>query len=578
MKKKLMKEKVIKEATPRDTVQIHLPDGRVLEGPRGTQLGEFLKQLNGEGAPVVGAIVNWELRELTFPVEMDAHVRPVTMADADGMRIYRRSLTFLLSAAFDELFPEAQLYIEHSIASGGYFCQVERRTPLNKEELASLGARMRELVEASLPFVKSQVSTAEAINYFKEKGFLDKVSLLEHRRKPTLVLYELLGVRDYHHGYMVPNTGYLKWFRLTLVGDGFTLSFPQQQIPTKLKSPPQYPKLLKAFRLYGDWLKTLGIPSVGGMNDAIVSGRWQEIILVSEALHEQRIAEVAAQIMKRHELVRLVLISGPSASGKTTFSKRLSIQLIALGLSPFPIELDRFFVDREKSPLDENGEYDYEALAALDLERLNQNLRNLIAGESVQLPRYNFITGRQEQGEVVQLSSCHIIILEGIHGLNPDLIPLIATEQTYRIYVSALTQLNLDRYNRVSTTDTRLIRRIVRDAAERGYNALETIRRWESVRRGEKRNIFPYQENADVMFNSALAYELSALAPLAEPLLRQVPYRSEEHIEAKRLLALLEWMLPLDTNLIPDNSILREFMGSSILREYSPWQPNRQRS
>jgi uridine kinase len=572
-----MKEMVIKEVTPRDTVQIHLPDGRVLEGPRGTQLEEFLRQLNGEGAPIVGAIVNWELRELTFPVDMDSQVRPVTMADADGMRIYRRSLTFLLSAAFEELFPEAQLYIEHSIASGGYFCQVESHDPLNKEELARLEARIRELVEAAIPFVKCQVSTTEAIEYFKAKGYMDKVRLLEHRRKPNLVLYELLGVRDYHHGYMVPNTRYLKWFRLTLVGDGFTLSFPQQQTPTKLKSPPQYPKLLKAFRLYGDWLKALGIPSVGGMNEAIVSGRWQEIVLVSEALHEQRIAEIAAETMKRHELVRLVLVSGPSASGKTTFSKRLSIQLIALGLSPFPIELDRFFVDREKSPLDENGEYDYEALEALDLERLNHDLRNLIAGKTVELPRYNFITGRQEQGEVVQLSACHIIILEGIHGLNPELIPQIATEHTYRIYVSALTQLNLDRYNRVSTTDTRLIRRIVRDAAERGYNALETIRRWESVRRGEKRNIFPFQENADVMFNSALAYELSALAPLAEPLLRQVPYRSEEHIEAKRLLALLEWMLPLDTNLIPDNSILREFIGSSILRDYSPGQLDRWR-
>jgi uridine kinase len=277
-------------------------------------------------------------------------------------------------------------------------------------------------------------------------------------------------------------------------------------------------------------------------------------------------------IAKRSEVNRIVLVAGPSSSGKTTFSKRLSIQLMARGLSPFPLELDKFFVDRDRTPRDETGEYDYEALEAIDLERLNHDLQALIRGDDVHLPSYNFLSGKSAGGERVKLKPGQIIIVEGIHGLNPDLLPEVPESSTFRVYVSALTQLNLDRLNRVSTTDTRLIRRIVRDASQRGYSAAETIRRWESVRRGEKRYIFPYQENADVMFNSALMYEGSALAALAEPLIRQVPYGSEGHIEAKRLLAFLEWFLPLDTELIPDNSILREFIGGSNLKEFHPWR------
>jgi uridine kinase len=568
-----VQDELIREVPPRETVQVHLPEGCVLEGPRGTQLETFLTDLDDPEAPIVGAIVNGELRELTYPIEMDSDVRVVTMGEADGMRIYRRSLTFLLAVAFEELFPDAKLYVEHSVSSGGYFCQVSGRDLLNEEELGRIERRMREIVDANLPFAKSQVSTDDAITYFEKKGHLDKAHLMAHRRKAHLVLYQLRGVRDYYHGYMVPSTGYLKWFRLAKISDGFTLCFPRRHCPTHLQQPPEYPVLLSTFRLYGDWLKTLGIESVGALNDAIIAGRSREIILVSEALHEHRIAEIATHIKENQGKINLVLVAGPSSSGKTTFSKRLSVQLIALGLSPFPIEMDDYFVDREKSPIDENGQFDYEALEALDLGRLSHDLQELIAGKEVQLPVYNFKTGRQEVGETVRLRSDHIIILEGIHGLNPTLLPDIPMEQKFRIYASALTQLNLDSNNRVSTTDTRLIRRIVRDAAQRGYNATETIKRWESVRRGEKRYIFPYQENADVMFNSALAYELSVLAPLAEPLLRQVPFRTEEHIEAKRLLTLLEWLLPLDTELIPDNSILREFIGGSILREFVPWQP-----
>ena len=561
---------VIREVKKRETVQIHLPDSGILEGPRGSQLETFLKVLTPP-APIVGAVVNGELRELTYPIEMDSHVRPVTMGSADGMRIYRRSLTFLLAAAFEELHPDARLTVDHSVSSGGYYCEVSDHDPLTKGELQKVEDRMREFVDEDLPFAKTVTSVDEAIEHFTKKAYKDKVRLLTHRKKPHLVLYQLKSHRDYHHGYMVPSTGYLQWFALHKTGTGFTLRFPRRHQPKKLLPLPDYSKLLDTFREYGNWLHTLGIPSIGALNDAILAGRAREVILVSEALHEGRIAEIATRITEEHGTTRLILVAGPSASGKTTFSKRLSVQLLVRGLSPFPLELDHYFVDRDKTPVDKKGEYNYESLKALDLERLNHDLRKLINGERVQLPDYNFITGKREPGEEAQLAPDQLIILEGIHGLNPELIPEIPSENTFRVYVSALTQLNLDSLNRVSTTDTRLIRRIVRDAARRGYSAAETIRRWESVRRGEKRHIFPFQENADVMFNSALMYEGSALAPLAEPLIRQVPFGTEEHVEAKRLLTFLDWFMPIDTRLIPDNSIMREFIGGSILEEFNPW-------
>lgn len=558
--------------SPRDTVEIVLPDGKVLSGPRNAPVGKFLKILQEQGIPpIVGAIVNGELRELTYPIKMDASVRPVTMGEADGMRIYRRSLTFLLETAFDHLFPGGILTVDHSVASGGYYCQVSGRAPLSQEELEQLQRHMRELVNADLCFQRREMPLDEASEYFKKIGAEDKVRLLAHRRKNYLTIYQLRDHKDYHHGYMVPSTGYLKWFGLMPAGDGFTLRFPRRHAPTELLPMPEYPKLLVTFRQYGDWLKRLGISSVGALDDAIQANRTREVILVSEALHEQRVTEIARQIANRSDEIRIVLIAGPSSSGKTTFSKRLSVQLLAHGISPFPLEMDNYFVDREETPRDENGEFDFESIGALNTERLSEDLRHLISGERVQLPRYNFITGKSEEGDSIRLDPDELLILEGIHGLNPNLIRAVPDQSIFRIYVSALTQLNLDRHNRVSTTDTRLIRRIARDARERGYTATVTIQRWESVRRGEKRYIFPFQENADVFFNSALAYELSALKPVVEPLLRQVPYGTPEHVESKRLLAFLEWFLPIDSELIPDNSIIKEFLGNSILKDFKLW-------
>ena len=503
---------------------------------------------------------------------MDARVQPITMDEPDWMLIYRRSLTFLLDAAFDDLFPEAVLIVDHSVSSGGYYCHIKGRPPLSEDELNQLQGHMRELVDADLIFTKREAPIAEAIAYFAAKNYEDKVRLLKHRPKDYLTLYRLEDHQDYHHGYMVPSTGYLQWFSLVPTNGGFTLQFPRRQKPTALSPLPEYPKLLATFREYGDWLDHLGIGSVGTLDDAIQEGRSRGIILVSEALHEQRIASIASTLAARHNQVRIVLISGPSSSGKTTFSKRLSVQLLAQGLSPFAVEMDNYFLDRERTPRTADGEYDFESITALDIERLENDLRRLIYGKRVRLPRFDFKTGRQENGDIIQLQENQLILLEGIHGLNPKLLSGISSDTTFRIYVSALTQLNLDRHNRISTTDTRLIRRIVRDARERGYSARETINRWTAVRQGEKMNIFLYQENADIMFNSALVYELAALKPFAEPLLRQVQFGSAEYIEAKRLLSLLEWFLPLDPDLIPDNSILREFIGGSILREFKLWQ------
>ncbi len=553
-------------------IEVHLPDGRVLCGPRGASAGDFLKPIADDlPAPVVGAVVNGELHELTYPIQAESQIAPVSMADSDGARIYRRSLTFLLETAFSNLFPAAALYIDHSVASGGLYCHLRGRGPFIGNELSALETEMRRLVESDLPFERREAPVTEAIAYFESRNYPDKVHLLNHRRKPYVTLYSLADHLDYHHGYMVPSTGYLKWFSLKSSNNGFTLHFPRRHEPTTLSDMQDFPKLLAAFRQYGDWLTRLGIDSVGALDDAIQAGRSREIILVSEALHEQHIADIAHQIAERRDGARMVLIAGPSSSGKTTFSRRLAVQLLALGLSPYALELDSYFVDREKTPKGENGQFDFEALEALDLVTLGDHLKRLLAGQEVQMPRYNFKAGKQEPGDVIQLRPGQILILEGIHGLNPRLIPHELSGQAFRIYVSALTQLNLDRHNRVSTTDSRLVRRIARDARERGYTALQTIGRWESVRLGEKRHIFPYEENADVMFNSALVYELSVLRPLVEPLLRQVEFGTLEYIETKRLLALLEWFLPVEADLIPDNSILREFIGGSILKDFRVW-------
>ena len=557
---------------PRKSVELLLRDGRVITGKRGGTLEDFACVVQKPDEPlIVGAILDGNLRELTYPVWQDGYATLLTMEDTDGARIYRRSLVFLLEVAFRSCFPKGGLTIDHSVSSGGYYCQVNNIPNFGQADLDRIKAAMLELVKQNVPFVRETVPLDEAIAYFTTAGEEDKVRLLKYRQRKDLVLYRAGETRDYHHGYMVPSSGYLKWFDLYLLDDAFIIRFPRRHAPSEVLPMDSYPALLNAFKEYGDWLTTLGIHSVGALNDAIQEGHIDEVTLVSEALHEMQIAQIAGQIYEARDRVGVILIAGPSSSGKTTFSKRLGIQLLARGITPFALEMDHFFIDREKTPINPDGHRDYESLRALDLGRLNRDLKGLMEGREVQLPRYDFISGLSLDGARVQLMKGDVIILEGIHGLNPGLLTDIDPATTFKIYVSCLTQLNLDRHNRISTTDTRMLRRILRDVRDRGYSATDTIRRWEAVRAGEKSHIFPYQENADVMFNSALAYELTTLKPLVEPLLRQVPFGTPEHIEAKRLLKFLEWFLPTGTDYVPDNSILREFIGGSILTNFELW-------
>jgi uridine kinase len=556
---------MVRPGTPRTTAQVWFDDGRIYEAPVGTPLEAYIKAAEPAWPlPVMAALIDDELRELTYHIERDVEVTPLSMAHWDGSRVYRRSLTFLLLVAVHELFPEAQINIDHSVTFGGFFCEVTGRQNFTPDELAQIEARMHQIVEADAPIGKERVPLREAIEIFRRRGEDDKVRLLSYRRKDYLTLYRLRGLSDYFHGYMVPSAGYLRYFALTYYAPGFILRFPIRNT-VELQPVVEYPKLIHVFREYGQTLHLLGIEDVGSLDQSIDAGRANEIILVAEALHEQRIAQIATQIAGRRGQVKLVLMAGPSSSGKTTFAKRLAVQLLANGMRPIAIGLDDYFVDRQFTPRDEQGNYNFEILEALDLKLFNQQLLQLMAGEQVTLPHFNFVTGKREPGVTIQLGPEHILLVEGIHGLNPGLVPAIPSDRIFRIFISALTQLNIDRHNRVPTTDTRLIRRIVRDARTRGYSAADTISRWQSVRRGEREFIFPYQENADVMFNSALVYELSALKPLVEPLLLQIEPGKPGHVEAKRLLAFLQWFAPMPTDPIPDNSILREFVGGSNL-------------
>jgi uridine kinase len=564
-------------AAARTTAQVRFSDGRIYEAPLWTPLEDYVCAA-GADRPwpflVMAALIDDELRELTYHIDRDVEATPLGMDDRDGSRIYRRSLTLLLVVAVHELFPEARLHVDHSVTFGGYYCEVEGRAPFTADELAAVEARMWEIVAADAPIHKRRAPIDECVDLFRARGEEDTVRLLEQRRlhataggKDYLVLYELRGYQSYFHGYMAPSAGYLQYFALHAYPPGFVLRFPPRN-SLALEPAVEYPKLIRVFREYGRTLRLLEIEDVGALNAAFRAGRTNEVILVAEARHEQGIAAIASEIVERSEQVRLVLIAGPSSSGKTTFSKRLAVQLMANGLRPVALELDNYFVDREQTPRDAEGNFNFEVLEALDLALFNEHLLALMDGREVTLPKFNFQTGKRETGQTARLRPGQILLVEGIHGLNPGLVPHVPPERIYRVYISALTQLNIDRYNRVPTTDNRLLRRIVRDARTRGYSAAETIARWESVHRGERELIFPYQENADVMFNSALVYELSALKPFAEPLLLQVDPGRPGHVEAKRLLAFLGWFEPIPADPIPDNSILREFIGGSNLEHF----------
>jgi uridine kinase len=559
----------IRPAAPRTSVQVRLDDGRIFEAPPGTTLEDVLRVAGDPADPAMVAMVDGRLTELSSTLQVDCGVTPITLHDGDGVRIYRRSIVFLLVTAASELFPDASILVDHAATTAGaYFCSTEGRAPFTQEELDALARRMRDIVDANEPIRRLDVPLADAVATFTRRGEEDKVRLLAHRTRGRLNLYELRGRRDYLQGYMVPSTGSLRYFALHAFPPGFMLQFPHASAPTELGPIPPYPKLFAVFEEYGRWLERLGVRGVGVLNDAIEDGRLPEISLVAEALHEGRIARIAADVIREQPRIKLVLIAGPSSSGKTTFGKRLAVQLLANGVRPFPVALDDYFLERDRTPRDEHGDYDYESLGALDVTLFNEHLRHLMVGETVDLPRYNFKTGRREAGDTVRLGDEDVVLVEGIHGLNPALIEALDKERVYRIYVSALTQLNLDRHNRVSTTDCRLIRRIVRDAATRGYDAQATLQRWPSVVAGEKKHIFPFQEHSEAVFNSALAHEIAVLRPFAEPLLLQVRPETPQYREAKRLLSFLQWFRHAPADPVPTNSILREFIGGSVLETF----------
>jgi len=567
---------LVKPAEPRRESLVTFQDGTVLGAPRGTSLEAYMQVWHarkGGERPLV-ALVDGQLRELTIPVERDLTVKVLPMSSSDGARIYRRSLAFLLTTAADELFG-CKIVVHHALPTGAFYCHPLGRPNFSQAELDQLAAHMRAIVAADDPIRRKQVPLAEALALFKQRGDDDKLRLMEVRDKDYLVLYTLRGNSDYFFGYMVPSTGYLDLFELRpYPPDGCLIMYPRRESPGVIRPYEPSDKIAAVFERAAQWLELLGVEDVGQLNQALHNGRARELIRVAEALHDQHIVQIASAIAERHAAgVRLVLIAGPSSSGKTTFSKRLAVALLAHGLRPYPLAMDHYFVDRDQTPRDASGAFNFEALEALNRPLLNEQLNALMRGEAIQMPHFDFINGKSIPGEEVQISRDHVLIVEGIHGLNPALLPDVSPDSVYRIYVSALTQLNIDRHNRVPTTDVRILRRMVRDAATRGYSAQQTLERWSSVRRGEKEYIFPYQENADAMFNSALVYELAALRPAAEPLLLQIGPESTHHTEAKRLLSFLRWVWPMKPDqieYIPDSSLLREFIGGSILRDYVP--------
>ena len=485
------------------------------------------------------------------------------------MRTYVRSLCFILYKAVSELFPEGKLFVEHPV-SKGYFCNLRISRPIELEDVTAIKKRMQEIIAEDIPYHRIECHTAEAVRIFSERGMDDKVKLLETSGSLYTYYYTLGDTIDYYYGNLLPSTGYVWLFDIVKYYDGLLLRIPDKANPNVLEEVVKQEKMLDVFKEHLHWNYIMGLSNVGDFNMACEEGHATDLINVAEALQEKKIAQIADDIYHRSEngnRVKLVLISGPSSSGKTTFSKRLSVQLMTNGLRPYPISLDNYFVDRENTPRDANGNYDYESLHALDLELFNSHLCTLISGGEVELPTYNFEKGTREyRGRRISLPDDSVLLIEGIHGLNPELTLAVADEMKYRVYVSALSTISIDDHNWVSTTDNRLLRRIIRDYKYRGTSALSTIRRWPSVRRGEERWIFPYQENADSIFNSSFIFELGVMRDEAERVLRSVPRDVPEYAQAHRLRHFLGYFASVSSRLIPPTSLMREFLGGSSFK------------
>lgn len=543
--------------------------GEEREFPEGTTFLEIAQQYQPEFEDdIVLALFNNKLQELLKRIPGDGTLFFVTTRDKAGKKAYRRSVTLLMQRGVYNLAKasgkETRVKVMHSI-SQAYYCELRGEMQVTEEYLAALKAEMHKLVEEKRPILKKSINTEDAVKLFDELGMKDKKKLFRYRRSSRMNIYSIGNYVDYFYGYMVPDTGYLDYFDLQPYDQGFALIFPDQDTKKASEFRPPH-KLFQVLKESTHWGEMMGIDTVGALNDAVTQGRIQDVILVQEALMERRIGKIAEEIADQRTK-KFVMIAGPSSSGKTTFSHRLSIQLMAQGMHPHPIALDDYYVNRVDTPKDENGDYDYECLEALDIELFNRDMTALLDGKEVAMPTYNFKTGKREyRGNTKRLGPNDILVLEGIHGLNDKLSYSLPKSSKLKIYISALTQLSIDEHNNLPTTDGRLIRRMVRDAMARSTTARETLARWDSVRRGEERHIFPFQEEADIMFNSALIYEIAVLKPYAEPLLFCIDHDCPEYLEAKRILKFLDYFLPVPSEAVERNSILREFIGGSCFK------------
>lgn len=514
----------------------------------------------------VSAKVNNKVESLDFRVYYNKDIEFLDITSSSGMRTYVRSLFFILVKAVEELYPQGSISLEHPI-SKGYFCKLHIDRTIGLDDVQRIKQKMQEIIAADIPYTRTESHTEEVVRLFEKRGMMDKARLLDTYGQLYSYYYQLGDTVDCYYSSLVPSTGYIRLFDIVKYYDGLLLRIPSRENPTKLEEVVKQEKMLEVFQEYHRWNQILGISTVGDLNVACNEGHATDLINVSEALQEKKIAQIADEITHRNQdgkRVKLVLISGPSSSGKTTFSKRLSIQLMTNGLKPYPISLDDYFVNRNDTPLDENGKHDFESLYAVDLPFFEEQLSTLLNGGEVELPRYNFTTGKREMsGKKLRIDEHMILIIEGIHALNPALTSHIPNENKYKVYVSALTTILLDNHNYIPTTDNRLLRRIIRDYKYRNYSAEETIARWPSVRAGEEKWIFPYQENADAMFNSALLFELAVLKDYVEPVLRKVPNRCPEYSEAHRLLRFLNYFVSVQDKELPPTSLLREFLGGS---------------
>ena len=541
--------------------------GRTIEVAMGTTLLEVERQLRLDGPhPFLAAYVNNRIKELNYRIYKPVTVRFIDITSFEGIRVYQRTISFILQKAVRELFPDRTLYIRHSLGASGFYCEISGFGPIPAEHLDAIKARMRGIIDRNLPIQGVKMLTDTARKIYEGFGMTDKIALLDSRPRLYSKIYTIDSLPGYFYGALTPSTGYTPQFDLHSYYNGFFIALPLRTDPTRLHQSVHQEKMFDVFHQYQSWVEIMGVPTVGQLNSKVLAGDASELIKIAEAFHENKLAQVAGCVAEanRERGVRLVLISGPSSSGKTTFAKRLGVQLRVLGLNPVLISLDDYFVDREKTPRDENGEYDYEALEAIDLEQFNDHLKRLERGESVDIPRYDFISGtRQWHDNPLQLDERSVLIVEGIHGLNPALTPGVPESRKFKIYVSCFTSVALDNVSRIATSDNRLLRRLTRDYRQRGADALSTLSRWASVRRGEERHIFPYQENADIMLNSSLFYEISVLRPFAEKILREVPDTVPEYDEARRMLKFLDNFIPIAPDEIPPTSILREFIGGS---------------